>query len=116
MPNHANGRHGRGWRAAGPRNTGAAWRGIMAGSGVEKYDAGGDGGRGAAQELPMCTSPPFVGDRLPRSAVTDKSSEPAKERRLRRTSRESALQPTGACVELEKEDVRLDGSSREDAE
>ena len=87
----------------------------MAGSGVEKLDAGGDGGRRAAQELPMCIYPPFVGDRLPRSAVTDKSSEPAKERRLGRTSRESACQPTGACVELE-EDVRLNDNSREDAE
>ena len=88
----------------------------MAGSGVEKLDAGGDGGRGAAQELPMCIYPPFVGDRLPRSAVTDKSSEPAKERRLGRTSRESACQPTGACVELEEEKYDLDDNSRDDAE
>ena len=63
----------------------------------------------------MCHSTPFVGDRQPRTAVADMSSEPAMERRLRRTSRESARQPTGGCVELE-EDVRLDDNSREDAE
>ena len=65
--------------------------------------------------MPKSIYPPFVSDRQPRTTATDKSSEPASRRRLGRTSRESALQPTGACVELEREDVRLDDSNREDA-
>ena len=64
----------------------------------------------------MRHSTPFVGDRQPRTAVADMSSEPAMERRLRRTSRESACQPTGACVELEEEKYDLEDNSRDDAE
>ena len=88
----------------------------MAGSGVEKHDAGGDGGRGAAQELPMCIFTPFVGDRLPRSAVTDKSSEPARERRLGELRGSPHASRRAACVELEEDKYDLDDNSRDDAE
>ena len=88
----------------------------MAGSGVEIHDAGGDGGRGAAQEFPKCISPPFVGDRLPRSAVTDKSSEPARERRLGELRGSPHASRRAACVELEEDKYDLDDNSRKDAE
>ena len=60
--------------------------------------------------------PPFVDSDQPRTIDVDMSSEPASRRRLGRTSRESAWQPTGACVELEREDVHLDDNSRDNAE
>jgi hypothetical protein len=47
--------------------------------------------------------PPFVDSDQPRTIDVDMSSEPASRRRLRIDSRESAVPPTGACVELERE-------------
>ena len=60
--------------------------------------------------------PPFVDSDQPRTIDVDMFSEPASRRRLRIDSRESAVPPTGACVELEREQVQLDDGNREDAE
>ena len=78
----------------------------MVGSGVELHDAGGDGGRGAAQERAKCTSPPFVGDHPLRLVVTDMSSEPARERRLRRPRGGPHASRRAACVELEEDEEK----------
>ena len=89
----------------------------MVGSGVELHDAGGDGGRGAAQERAKCTSPPFVGDHPPRLVVTDMSSEPARERRLGERLRGSPhASRRAACAELEEDKYDLNDNSRDDAE
>ena len=63
-------------------------------------------GEPAAQERAKCTSPPFVGDYLPRFYVTDMSSEPARESRLRRPRGGPHASRRAACVELEEDEEK----------